>query len=97
MAISTVRPRSQPLPASIFSCSSACSAISLSMSASGSEKAFDTSSKRASIAGHLAGALHDVAQHVLRGVELRLLLQEADLDALGRPGLAGEIVVLARP
>src|SRR5579883_3168285 len=49
IATSTVRCRSQPLPASIFSCSSACSAISLSMSASGSEKAFDTSSKRASI------------------------------------------------
>src|SRR4029453_13131123 len=47
MAISTVRPRSQPLPASIFSCSSACSAISLSMSASGSAKAFETSSKPA--------------------------------------------------
>ncbi len=45
---------------------------------------------------HLAGAFHDVAEHVLLLVELRLLLQEADLHALGRPGLAGETVVLAR-
>ena len=45
--------------------------------------------------GHLAGAVHDVAQNVLLGVELGLLLEQADLDALGRPGLAGEIVVLA--
>jgi hypothetical protein len=45
--------------------------------------------------GHLAGALHDVAQHVLLVVELGLLLEEADLHALGRPGLAGEVVVLA--
>ncbi len=40
-------------------------------------------------------ALHDVAEHVLLRIELRLLRQEADLGALGRPGLAGEILVEA--
>ncbi len=40
-----------------------------------------------------AHAFHDVAQHVLRGIELRLLLQEPDGDAVRRPGLAGEILV----
>ena len=43
--------------------------------------------------GHLAGAIHDVAQHILGGVEARLLLQQADLHTLGRPGLAGVAVV----
>ena len=45
--------------------------------------------------GHLAGAVHDIAQNVLLGIELGLLLEQAELGALGRPGLAGEIVVLA--
>src|SRR5713101_5299560 len=44
---------------------------------------------------HVAGAFHDVAQNVFLGVELGLLLQHADPGALGRPGLAGEIVVVA--
>ena len=38
----------------------------------------------------------DVAAHVLRRVELRLLLQEADLDAGLRPRLALELLVDAR-
>ena len=33
----------------------------------------------------------------LVGIELRLLRQIADPGALGRPGLAGEILVDARP
>ena len=46
--------------------------------------------------GHVAGAVHDVGQHVLRGIELGLLLEHAQLGAFGRPGLAGKAVVLAR-
>ena len=44
----------------------------------------------------LRHALHGVAQHVLAGVELRLLRQVADAHALGRPGLADEVLELAR-
>ena len=40
-------------------------------------------------------AFHDVAADVERGVELGLLRQEADGDALGGPGLALEVLVLA--
>ena len=43
----------------------------------------------------LRHALHGVAQHVLGGIELRLLRQVADADALGRPGLADEVLELA--
>ena len=43
----------------------------------------------------LRHALHGVAEHVLRGIELRLLRQVADLDAVGRPGLADEVLDLA--
>ena len=39
-------------------------------------------------------ALHDIAAHILGGIELRLLRQIANADALGRPGLAGEFLVL---
>ena len=38
----------------------------------------------------LRHALHGVAEHVLRRVELRLLREIADLDAVGGPGLAVE-------
>ena len=37
----------------------------------------------------------DVAEHVLVRVELRLLLQQADGEAVGEPGLAVEVLVLA--
>ena len=40
----------------------------------------------------LSDALHGIAEHVLGLVELRLLRQVADLDAVGRPRLAEEIV-----
>ena len=40
--------------------------------------------------------LHDVAEHVLAVVELRLLLEKAHLDALGGPGLARIVVVQPR-
>ena len=36
---------------------------------------------------------HDVAEHVERRIELRLLRQVADPGAIGRPGLAGELGV----
>ena len=35
----------------------------------------------------------DVVEHVFRGVEFRLLRQVADLDALGGPGLADEVLI----
>ncbi len=41
-------------------------------------------------------AQHDVAAHVERSIELRLLRQIADPDAVGRPGLAGEFLVHPR-
>jgi hypothetical protein len=40
-------------------------------------------------------ALEHVAEHVLLGIERRLLLQVADRDALSRPGLAGDVLVEA--
>ena len=40
-------------------------------------------------------AVHDVAHHVLRRIELRLLRQVADARAFGRPGFAGELLVEA--
>ena len=43
----------------------------------------------------LRHALHGVAQHVLDRVELRLLGQVADAHAVGRPGLAEEVLELA--
>ena len=43
----------------------------------------------------LADAFHDVAEHVLGVVEMRLLLEVADLDAVGGPGLAVEVGVAA--
>ena len=42
---------------------------------------------------HLAHAFLDVAAHVLGGVEPRLLGQIADLDAVGGPRLAEEVLV----
>ena len=36
-------------------------------------------------------ARHDIAQHIERGIELRLLRQIADAHAVRRPGLAGDI------
>ena len=39
----------------------------------------------------------DVAEDVLVRVELRLLLEQADGEALGEPGLAVEVLVDARP
>ena len=46
-------------------------------------------------AGHLGHAVHDVALHVLGLVEVRLLLEQADGEAGGEAGLAGEAVVEA--
>ena len=43
----------------------------------------------------LRHTLHGVAEHVLVGVELRLLRQIADLDALGGPGFAHEVFQVA--
>jgi hypothetical protein len=45
---------------------------------------------------HLAHAFFDIAAHVLGGVQARLLGQIADLDAIGRPRLAEEVLVHAR-
>ena len=42
---------------------------------------------------HLAHAFFDVAPHVLGRVQARLLGQIADLDAIGRPRLAEEVLV----
>jgi hypothetical protein len=39
----------------------------------------------------LGDTLHGIAQHVLLGIELRLLRQIADLDARGCPRLAHEV------
>jgi hypothetical protein len=41
----------------------------------------------------LGHAHHDVAQHVLGRIELRLLLEIADLDAVRGPGLAADVLV----
>ena len=41
----------------------------------------------------LGNAQHDIAEHVEAGIELRLLRQEADGGALGKPGFAGEFLV----
>ena len=41
----------------------------------------------------LTGAVHDVADHVLRRVELRLLLEQPDGEPGREPGLAGVAVV----
>ena len=95
MAISKVRSRSQAPAASILSCSSACSARSLSKSASGSPIAAQTSLNRSTSALGFAHPVGDVAEHVLGRVELGLLGQVADGEAGGEPGLAGEAVVLA--
>jgi hypothetical protein len=46
--------------------------------------------------GHLADAVHDVAGHVLGRIQRRLLLEHADGEAGGQPGLAGVAVVDAR-
>ncbi len=43
----------------------------------------------------LRDAFHGVAEHVLLGIKLGLLRQVADLDAVGRPGFAEEVVDLA--
>ena len=43
--------------------------------------------------GDVAGAVLDVLEHVLAGVELRLLRQIADGDVLARPGLALKVLV----
>jgi hypothetical protein len=45
--------------------------------------------------GNVAGAVLDVLEHRLQGIELRLLRQVADRDVLARPRLAGEILVEA--
>ena len=45
----------------------------------------------------LRHALHDIAGHVLGRIELRLLRQIADADAVGRPGLAEELLLARRP
>ena len=45
----------------------------------------------------LGDAFHRIAEDVLGRVELRLLRQIADLDALRRPGLARETPSPARP
>ena len=42
-------------------------------------------------------ALHDVGEHVLGRIELRLLRQIADGGAVGEPRLAGELLLDARP
>ena len=67
---------------SICSCTAACSASSASKSASGSAKAAETALKRSSRSRSGAHAVLDVAANVLGGVELRLLLEQAD----GRAG-----------
>ena len=45
---------------------------------------------------NLRDALFDVAEHRLGRIEPRLLVQEADADALGRKRLADEALILAR-
>ncbi len=44
---------------------------------------------------HRRHGLLDVAEHRLAGIESRLLRQIPDLDAVGRPRLAEEVLVLA--
>ena len=44
----------------------------------------------------LGDAFFDVAEHGLRGIEPRLLRQEPDADALGRPRFADELLLLPR-
>ena len=45
---------------------------------------------------HLAHAVHDVAQDVLFGIQLRLLLQQTNRESGGEAGIAGEAIVDAR-
>ncbi len=44
----------------------------------------------------LTHAVHDVAEHVLVRIQLRLLVEQSGREARGQPGLAGVPVVLAR-
>ena len=95
MAMSMVRSSSQPLQASICSCSSACSVKQrVHVGVGVGEPVGDLVEPVEQVLGG-ADALHDVAQHVLVGVELRLLRQVADLDAGGGPGLAVDVLVHA--
>ena len=95
IAISTVRSRSQPLATSMASCTRLCSAktFSISSSSSGSPSLALISSKRVSRPRTSRHALLDVAAHVFRGVEPRLLRQVADPHAVGGPRLAEELLV----
>ena len=63
------------------------------MSASGSANPAETSSKRSSSALVAATPSMTLPSTSLFGIELRLLRQKADAGAVGRPGLAGEIVI----
>src|SRR5262249_34539295 len=47
-------------------------------------------------AARLGDGLFDVAEDVLGGIEPRILRKESGADSVGRPRLAGEILVLAR-
>ena len=85
-ACSTCVSRSQRFCASIWSCSAVISSAVSSVVVGGDLVV-------AIEDGLLLGdTLHRIAEHVLRGIELRLLRQVADLDAVGGTRLADEIV-----
>jgi hypothetical protein len=67
----------------------------VSKSASGSPIAFETASNSVSKAAVSADAFHHIAEHILLGIEMRLLRQIADRDAVRRPGLAVNVLVEA--
>ena len=98
IAISSVRSRSQPLAASIASCSLPCSSSSLSISPGfRSSPSFRfTSSNRVEQALRVRHRQLDVSQHVLGRIQRGLLGQVADADAVGRLGVAEEVLVHAR-
>ena len=77
MAISRVRSRSQALAASILVWRSDCSLSRASKSASGSAIAAQTSLKRIKQVALFADAVGDVADDVLRGIELWLLARDS--------------------
>ena len=75
----------------------ACSASSVSKSASGSAKAAEIALKRSSRSRSGAYAVLDVTAHVLGRVELRLLLEEADARAGREVCDAARRLLAARP
>ena len=98
MAISIWRSSSQALWASIWSCTLACSSSSFSISSGLDGLAQPGVDLVVAVQACAAGGgdgLFDVAPDVFVGIELRLLREIADGEAVGQLGLAFELVVHA--